>query len=174
MMFWGAYTHWFQIHYDVLKVDLLESGSQECGPILEAKDRKYPASAPFGVDWAVIYGDGKYFRVKEAWNRVGHPPIGGGVRSHFSYHYGDAHPRRDADGFPLTQEPDTPDADLRIDMDSTLVPHIHINSPDHIPQNRVQGYSISDASMVDFLRAVIRHRKTQEPLHDLLKITVIP
>lgn len=174
MMFWRDYVDWFTGHYDVLKVDLLEQGSMECGPILEAKDRKYPASAPFGMDWAIIYSDGKYLRVKEAYNRMGRPNIGAGVREHFSYHYGVAHPERNADGFPLTQAPNTPAAELRIDMDRRRDPHIHLNSEEHIPQERVQGYSIKDADMIEFLKAVAKHRQTKEPLPKLLNITVLP
>ena len=172
-MLWGGYVNWFTDQYDALKVDLLEQGSVECGPILEVKDRKYPASAPFGVDWAVIYSDGKYLRVKEAYNRMGRPNIGAGVREHFSFHYGTAHPQRDDNGFPLIRSLDTPAADLRIDVDRRLDPHIHLNSEEHITQNRVQGYSIKDADMFEFLRAVVKHRQTKEPMHQLLNIMVI-
>jgi hypothetical protein len=163
MILWAEYVKWFTGHYDVLKLDLLE-----------AKDRRFPASAPFGVDWAVLFEDGNYFRVKETFNRMGRPRVGMGVREHFSYHYGRAHPNVDAEGFPLTQEHDTPVANLRIDVDRRLDPHIHVNSTDHIPQTRVSGYTIRDADMIAFLKAVIRHRKTKEPLHEILQITILP
>jgi hypothetical protein len=174
MIRWAAYSEWFRDHYDVLKYDLLEPGCIEIGPILEPKDRRFPRQAPFGADWAVLYDDGYYFRVKEAFNRMGRPQSGMGLREHFSYHYGRAHPRVDAEGFPLTQEPDTPFAELRIDVDRRLDPHIHVNSPDHITQDRVHGYSIKDADMIAFLRAVVTHRKSKEPLHKLLGITILP
>ena len=173
MILWQAYLNSVTRQYDLLKGDLLEPGHVEIGPILQSKDRRFPASAPFGMDWAVIYADGKYFRVKEAYNRSGPPVIGAGVRATFSFHYGGACSRCDSDGFPLTRESDTPHADLRIDLD-WLGPHIHVNSPEHIPQDRVQGYSIRDADVVQFLRAVAKHRKTGEPLPNLLGIKVVP
>jgi len=173
MILWQAYLNLIQTQYELLKGELHEPDHVEIGPILEAKDRKFPASAPFGMDWAVIYSDGKYFRVKESYNRCSLPSIGAGRRAHFSFHYGGACPRRDSEGFPLTQEPDTPHADLRIDLDYRG-PHIHVGTPEHIPQDRVKGYTIQDAAVEMFLRAVAKHRKTGESLTDLLGIKVIP
>lgn len=165
---------WFTGLYDELKSDLLEPGHIECGPILEPKDRKFPMSAPFGVDWAVRYGDGHYFRVKETFNRMGRPTPGLGQREHFSYHYGKAHSLVDTDGFPITRGADIPVADLRIDVDRRLDPHIHVNSPEHLTQDRIQGYSIKDADMLSFLKAVRRHRKDKAPLDELLGIKILP
>jgi hypothetical protein len=175
MMRWDEYLKWFTERYDDLKKDLLEPGSSECngGPILTPKPG-LPPSAPWKADWAVVFRDKKYFRVKESFNRVGYPYVGAGRRVHFSFHYGQAHPSFDADGYPETRATDTPVADLRIDLDGRLVPHIHVNSPEHIDQTRVDGYSIIDANMFSFLEAVAEHRRTKEPLTSLLKITIRP
>jgi hypothetical protein len=172
MISWSQYVKDFTELYDSLKTELLETGCVECGPFLQPKERKYPASAPFGVDWAVIYQDGHYFRVKESFNRMGRPQAGLGKREHFSYHYGVAHTDQDADGFPLTQDPATPPAHLRVDVDGRLDPHIHILTEDHIPQARVSGYSIANADIETFLQAVAKHRKDGTPVHELLGIKV--
>jgi hypothetical protein len=177
MITWHAYVAWFTPQYDALMPELMELGSTEYnnGPILSPKDRKFPRSAPFGVDWAMFFpSDNKYFRVKECFNRVGWPNAGLGVREHFSYHYGTPHLLLDFDGFPVTQDPETPFADLRIDRDATLDPHIHLNSGEHIYQDRVQGYSIEKADLFEFLKAVSEHRKTGTPIHELLNIKLLP
>jgi hypothetical protein len=183
MMWWEAYVRWFTEHYDALSPDLIEVGAVECngGPSLRTTDARFPRSAPWRAEWAVIYPDGYYFRVKECFKPIGAASSRPGEREHFSFHYGRAHPELDRQGYPKTQ-PSTnpPDADLRIDIDSRpdidgrLRPHIHVGSREHLWQNRVQGYDIEKASMVDFLIAVRQHRKTKEALTDLLKITVLP
>lgn len=122
----------------------------------------------------MVFDDGYYFRVYECFQRMGAPQAGLGIRQHFSFHYGKANAKFGPDGFPETQTPDTPSADLRIDIDRYLKPHVHINSREHIRQNRVDGYSIKDADMIEFLMAVIQHRKTKQPLHELLNIKVLP
>lgn len=174
MIRWEDYLKWFSDHYDVLKHDLLSPGSIECngGPVLTPRAR--PAQAPWKAEWAAKFADGKYFRVKECFNRMGYPNSGAGVREHFSFHYGQAHPNLDSEGYPETRAADTPVADLRIDLDKHLDPHIHVNSLEHIPQHRVSGYSIRDADMFHFLKAVADHRRTEEPLTALLKIRVLP
>jgi hypothetical protein len=174
MISWGDYSSWFRSQYVLLTPELLEPGSIECnnGPTLGATSQ--PRQAPWIVDWAVIFKDGKYFRVKESFRRLGYPNSGYGERQHFSYHYGLAHPTLDSAGFPGTDGPSIPNADLRIDLDKNRKPHIHINSPAHIEQHRVQGYSIKDADMIQFLKAVIEHRKSNVALRQLLNIRVLP
>lgn len=174
MIRWEDYLKQFTEGYDTLKPRLLESGSKECngGPILTPRLTPKP-EAPWKAEWAVIFLDGKYFRVKECFNRKGYPHSGAGEREHFSFHYGKAHQNLDTDGYPDIRAADTPVADLRIDLDRNRMPHIHINSEEHIPENRVSGYSIRDASMFQFLEAVAEHRRTKEPLTALLRITVL-
>jgi hypothetical protein len=175
MISWEQYAREFTKHYDELKVELLEPESIECngGPVVKATDRKHPRSAPFRVEWGVIFKEGKYFRVYECYERMGSPNSGLGNRNHFSFHYGVASTEIDFDGFPEIRKPETPVADLRIDIDRHNKPHIHLNSVDHIPQSQIGGYSIRDADMIQFLQAVISHRKTKAPLHELLGIKVL-
>jgi len=176
MIRWPEYRKWFEEHYDALKDDLLEPGSVECngGPLLRATPKPLPPRAPWKAEWGVIFKDGNYFRVKECFNVLGYPHAGAGIREHFSFHYGKAHTRLHTDGYPQMRLSDTPVADLRIDTDKHRDPHIHVNSIDHITQDRVSGYSIKSADMFVFLEAVREHRKTKAPLTDILKIKVLP
>lgn len=171
---WPLYLKRFQEEYDRLKGDLLEVDSVECrgGPLIRATDKRYPNEAPWRIDWAVIYPNGKYFRVKESFRRYG-SPSGSGRREHLSFHYGKPHPEFDALGYPKSRPADNPPvADLRIDIDKDLKPHIHVKSIEHIYQDRVVGYDIENADMIVFLEAVIQHRKNGVPLTELLKIEV--
>jgi hypothetical protein len=172
---WPLYLKRFQEEYEHLKGDLLELGSVECrgGPLVKPTDMRHPNEAPWRVDWAVVYPNGKYFRVKESFRRYGFPQ-GSGKREHFSFHYGVPHPDCDARGFPKSRPDDNPPlADLRIDLDKDLKPHIHVHSGEHIYQDRVVGFDIENADKVLFLEAVIQHRKTGVPLTELLKIKVL-
>jgi hypothetical protein len=173
-MRWESYKTWFTQRYDKIVSDLLEPGAVECngGPIVTPTVAWFPKEAPWRTDWAIIFTDGKYVRVKESYRRDGSP--GSGVREHFSFHYGVAHPEMDARGFPKSNPKDNPPiADLRIDIDKSLIPHIHVNSPEHLGQAQVEGFSIQDAEMFEFLEAVRDHRKTGDALTDLLKIRLI-
>lgn len=176
MVRWADYRKTFVEHYAALKGDLLAHSLTEFngGPLLKATPVPPPPRAPWKVEWGVLYDDGYYFRVKECFNALGYPYRGAGVREHFSFHYGKAHPKLHRDGYPHMKAHDTPVAALRIDNDRNLTPHIHLNSAEHIYQERVIGYSIRDADMYDFLRAVAKHRNTKEPLHELLGITIVP
>ncbi len=171
-MLWQTYLDWFTQQYDLVIGDLQEPNHIEIGPFLDATDQRYKDAAPFGMDWAIIYPDGKYFRVKEAYYRERRSTTGAGVRTNFSFHYGVANTNCDPEGFPIIRHPDTPRPDLRIDLDARSGPHIHLPTEDHIPQSRVDGYSISNADAFQFLRSVIKHRKSQIPLRDLLGIKV--
>jgi hypothetical protein len=168
MTSWEAYRAEFQRRYDALKGDLLEAECVECGPFLNTTST--PKRAPWKVDWAVIFKDGNYVRIKEI-----HRAFTGtkqGEREHFSFHYGPAHPTdRDRRGMPTIGN-SAPPAVLRIDVDRNP-PHIHLDGEDHIEQSRVVGFTIHDADMVDFLRAVVAHRKDgSKTLAQLLNISV--
>jgi hypothetical protein len=166
MISWNEYCTQFKSDYDALKDELLEAGCDERGPFLGATQS--PMRAPWTMDWAVLFNDGYYVRVKETYRQL--PGSNNGERHHLSYHYGSANPMKDARGIPVSRG--APKPVLRIDVD-THFPHIHMNGDDHIDQARVKGYIIKNADMVQFLRAVIEHRKTRTiPLGDLLNISV--
>ncbi len=167
MIRWRQYVDDFTKHYDAVKGRLLESDSKECGPFLIATQK--PEEAPWHLDWAVLFSNGYYMRVTESYRRLGRPTPGFGERHYFSYHYGE--PREDVDqkGFPLTLN--APNAILRVDNDP-YGPHIHAGSPEHIYQDRVEGFAILTAEWPEFLEAVIEHRAKNRPLVDLLNITI--
>lgn len=168
MTSWKAYSADFKGKYAALKGDLLEAECIECGPFLRTTSE--PARAPWKLDWAVLFKDGNYVRVKEIYRAFSGSKQG--EREHFSFHYGAAHPTdRDSRGMPVTNNT-SPPAILRIDVDRNP-PHLHLDGENHIEQARVTGFTINDADMVDFLRAVIDHRKDgSKTLAQLLKISV--
>jgi len=166
MIRWNEYLAQFKADYDILKGELLEAGCTECCPFLGATQR--PMTAPWTMDWAVLFNDGYYVRIKENYRAL--PKSNAGERDHFSYHYGLQHTVKDSRGIPKTQG--APKPVLRIDVDRNP-PHIHMNGEDHIEQARVKGYIIKNADLVQFLRAVIEHRKSKtKSLADLLNISV--
>jgi hypothetical protein len=175
MTVWTSYFRWFQERYDAIKDDFLKDGATECGPVLKPTEPHHPKSAPWRADWAVKFPDGKYFRVKESYKRLTvYPNVGNGEREHFSFHYGLAHKDLDARGFPKSNPAAKPPvADLRVDIDKDLRPHIHVGSVKHIYQDHVEGYVIKDADMFAFLEAVREHRQTKKPLTELLNIKVL-
>jgi len=179
MVTWTEYKRWFSEHYNHLVTDILKDGAVECngGASLKATSPTFPNSAPWKSDWAVRFPDGKYFRVKETYRRLKAPNAGLGIRNHFSFHYGTAHAESDDKGFPKIDRnliPPPPVADLRIDIDQSLIPHIHVNSEEHLGQDRVEGFQIEDADMFAFVEAVRDHRRDpQQSLIDLLGIRVL-
>lgn len=166
MIRWKDYVGQFKERYDALKDRIVESDSTECGPFLKSTGK--PNMAPWTMDWAVIFADGNYVRVKEAFRQVAKSKAG--ERHHLSYHYGPAGATRDNRGIPVTD--DAPPAELRIDEDRWGRPHIHMNSKAHIYQDRIIGYTIRDADVSGFLEAVIEHRRTNKLLTELLNIKV--
>ncbi|MFP5276768.1 MAG: hypothetical protein ACLGPM_06615 [Acidobacteriota bacterium] len=128
------------------------------------------------MDWAIVFPDGFYAYVKERWWASG-VRIGGkqqpGHREHFSFHYGPTNPRRQPNRIPEKDKVKYP-AIIRIDCDPQG-PHLHFrDEDDHIEQHRVRGLTIEDSDPFDFMRAVIKHRSTNEGLDSILKFTVIP
>jgi hypothetical protein len=166
MVSWNEYRAQFEADYDALKGELLETGCDERGPFLGATER--PMRAPWKMDWVVLFNDGYFVRVKETYRPL--PKSKAGQRDHFSYHYGLANTVKDGRGIPKILG--APKPVLRIDVDRNH-PHIHMNGEDHIEQARVKGYIIKNADLVQFMRAVIEHRKTRtKSLADLLNISV--
>ena len=180
MILWPDYRTWFEENYNKRVLELLEQGATECngGPLLRPTDVRYPKQAPWRAEWAIIYPDGKYFRVKELFRPVknSRKVVGKhGERECFCFHYGNAHPELDPKGYPKTDRASgPPPADLRIDLHADQKPHIHVGTVEHIYQERVTGIKIADSGMFDFLAAVVEHRKSGKPLTDILQIAVLP
>jgi len=159
------YEAWFESEEELLS---LEPGFDVKGPNLLCLGK--PGTAPWQLDWAIIFNDGKYLRVTVNYCQLKKNFKGQGKRQYFSFHYGDCSSDRDEDGFPEF----LPQADLRIDIDEVSQKHIHYDSEDHVSEVRVKGLDFDAISPFGFIRAVLEHRKTRKALHEILGFTVEP
>lgn len=129
-----------------------------------------PDAAPWQLDWAIIFSDGKHIRVTENYCQLSKTFKGAGKRQYLSYHYGDCSPDRDEEDFPKFIE----QVDLRIDIDETSKKHIHYDAEDHIPEVRVNGLKFDKICPFTFIRAILEHRNTGRALHEIIGFTVEP
>ena len=162
-MRYAEYDSWLQGEYSKIT---LEPNCIEAGFL---RPTVTPNKPPWQMKWAVIFGDGKYFCAIENWPSRSVKFGGAGYREHFSFHYGIANLARDSDGIPL-RSPDYP-AIFRIDQDRNG-PHIHFGGKDHIGQDRVDGFTISDAEPFQFVQAVLQHRATGGSFDKIMQFTV--
>lgn len=135
--------------------------------------------------WAIHFtSDNKYARIWEQ-----HDPmpgmIGTSQRVRFAFHYGplvrftsSGNPEVDPLGIPVFANTDP--VDIRIDTCSRKAgsgrrePHLHYEAPEpHIPQANIQGLVLVDIDMFTFLRSVLRHRQSGEPLQQVLRFRII-
>lgn len=149
---------------------VLEPGCVEVGPFLTPTVQ--PNRPPWQMDWTVIFEDEMYFRVTENWflrkANLGYR----GYRAHFCFHYGKANPDRDGEGIPFRSK--AYPAIFRVDLDSSPNgAHIHFGGKDHVLQDKVHGFRISDAEMFEFIRAVHEHRATGKSFDEVMKFTVV-
>ena len=171
MQRWSDYRTTFQQRYDRLKGSILQSGSTEIGPFINPISKGH-TGAPWRTDWAIIFSDGLYVRAKECFGRCAGFPPQMGQRQSLSFHYGEAHAGRDNSGMPLLAN--APAAIIRIDLDPRQGPHLHYEGEDHIPQSRVDGFSISDADLFNFMEAISQHRRNGVSLLPLFNIKLRP
>lgn len=82
-------------------------------------------------------------------------------RVSWSYHYGQT-TVTDAAGRAMQGAANDP-VDLRIDTCSGLHMHYQKQQP-HLGQSDISGLALADITAFDFVRAVLRHRKTGKPL----------
>jgi hypothetical protein len=123
------------------------------------------------MDWATLFSDGMYFAIRERWYARKSIFGGGGYRKMFSFHYGVAAAGRDQDGIPTKDN--AYQTTIRVDTD-WRGPHIHYGGEDHILQQRVKGFSISDADAFQFATAVLQHRASGTDFATLLGFMVTP
>jgi hypothetical protein len=163
-MKYSEYATWLQQEYSQIN---LGPRSAELGPYLGPTVD--PDSPPWQMKWAVIFDDNHYFCVTENWWKRRRQFGSQGYRKHFCFHYGPANPVPDQDGIP---EPSRSyPAIFRIDCD-THGPHIHFQGEDHIGQNRVDGFAISDAQPFLFVQAVMRHRLSGDGFDEIMQFRV--
>ena len=111
-----------------------------------------------------------YIRVGEYYRALPKSVGGGGCLQDLSYHYGPCTRARDGDGFP----PMSKKFELRIDIDRRYKRHIHYMKKDHIPEARLSGLDFDSIDPFEFIRAVEKHRKSSQPLHEILGFKVEP
>lgn len=125
-------------------------------------------SPPWALQFAIIYPDDMYIRIYEHYRSLSRASGGGGRLQHLSYHYGPVSTERDEDGFPVKVD----DCILRIDIDERSKRHAHYRGEDHIPEKRLIGLNFDVITPFDFIRAVVAHRKTTKPLHEIIGFEV--
>jgi hypothetical protein len=162
-MRYEEYVAWFDGEHKGLT---FESGCTQVGPLFVPTPISKP---PWKLDWCVRFSDGMHIKVKERWWPRPIKFGGRGYRKHFAFHYGEANPLSDADGFPLRD--DKYRSIIRLDHDP-YGPHLHFGGEDHVFQTRVSGFDISNADLFEFVRAVQLHRETGEMFDKILKFTV--
>jgi hypothetical protein len=158
------YDAWLQQEYQQLKLDPV---CVQIGPFNIPTLKGRP---PWNMDWCVRFPDGKHFNIKERWwprpIRYG----GRGYRQHFAFHYGETSPLSDARGFPIKDNSNFRTI-IRIDSDA-YNPHLHFHGQDHIGQEKVRGFNLSDAEPFTFVQAVLQHRETGDDFDKIMQFTV--
>jgi hypothetical protein len=119
----------------------------------------------------MIFPDGgMYASIYEHYRELPRAVGAGGRLQRFSYHYGPCSSERDEMGFPVRQD----DCEIRIDISWKLERHAHYAGENHIHQNRLIGLDFDAITPFDFIKAVIAHRETKMPLHEILGFEVAP
>ena len=159
-MLFGDYKRNFDLQRAkvALPIDVVQKG-------FGCKTSANPSMPPWVMDWAVLFGDGTHFRVKETYKPAPHPFTSHGERLHFSFHYG-ATTGTDAKGMPKTIS--GIDTIIRLDKDQ-FGPHMHYAGMNHIQQASITGkFRINNAEVFDFVDAVLTHRMSGAPFGDIL------
>lgn len=106
-------------------------------------------------EWYLVFDDKKYVRLWELFER--RKGLYGGWRTQFAFHYGPIVSIK-PDGTPERNSNDP--VDIRFDTDRGS-PHMHYKAQDpHLYQDNVDGIDLGKIDMFDFLKGIIKHRKT--------------
>jgi hypothetical protein len=125
-------------------------------------------STTWTLKWILKFGDGKYLRVQEHYNKVT-GLIGLSRRQAFAFHYGPIGAVT-PDGIPDRKSNDP--VDLRID-NSGAPAHMHLRAPQpHIGQERVDGLEMEDLDIFTFVRGIFSHRKTGNSFEKIFKFRI--
>jgi hypothetical protein len=152
-MLFSAYKDNFDTRRAALR---FSSTVKQLGGNCIAKSR--PAMPPWIVDWAVLYSNGFHLRVKEYFVSKSHPHFDEGERKHFSYQYG-VTSDVDEKGMPRTLA--KKDNVIRLELDRTDKPHMHLGDTDHIYQEDLTGtFVINNIELFEFVEAVETHRQS--------------
>jgi hypothetical protein len=103
---------------------------------------------------------GKHLRIWESYDRFAQLQVCRRVQ--WAYHYGES--VSFDEGAATRGAPDDP-LDLRIDNAGGLHMHYESRNP-HYRQDQIDGLDLSTVSAIDFIKRVLKHRKTGRSLND--------
>jgi hypothetical protein len=105
----------------------------------------------------------KHIRIWESYDKIAKLDMS--RRTQWSYHYGDT-ATLDENGDATRGAPDDP-LDLRIDTTRGIHMHYLTREP-HYKQEAIKGIDLATVGALDFVRAVLTHRRTGKPLSEVL------
>ncbi len=118
-------------------------------------------------EWSLIFSDNNYIRITERYREGSAPHESNRIA--FTFHYGPLASRR-PDGTPKW-EPHDPVV-IRIDNAHGPV-HVHFGAQEpRLSQSQVDGLNLVNLEMFQFVKAVLKHRKTGKPLDKIMKFRI--
>lgn len=105
----------------------------------------------------------KHIRIWESYDKFARLQVSRRVQ--WAYHYGETASFDEA-GAAVRGKPDDP-LDLRIDTAGGLHMHYGKRNP-HYKQEEIEGLDLGSVGALDFIQAVLKHRRTGRPLNSVL------
>jgi hypothetical protein len=123
------------------------------------------------VEWVLKFDDRKHMRLREHYTKIA--GLDDSRRKLFSFHYGET-VAEEHDGTPISRHDDP--VDIRIDNAITGIPHLHYGLPGpHHQQASIKGkLDLGAVGMFEFVKAILRHRKSRASIEDVLHFRVRP
>jgi len=124
------------------------------------------------LSWSVTlilqFSNDKYVRVWENHDRFA--GLQDSRRIQWAYHYGDV-VATNTQGDPVVKSPDDP-LEIRIDTCSGLHMHYRARNP-HYEQKNVVGLDLKSINSFNFIKRILKHRKTATPLDKVFGFKLI-
>jgi len=123
------------------------------------------------VEWVLRFDDRRHMGLREHYTKIA--GLDDSRRKLFSFHYG-VIVAEDSDGMPISDRADP--VDIRIDNTITGIPHLHYGAPQpHHQQASLSGkLKLAKVEMFQFVRAILRHRKSGASIEEVLHFKVRP
>lgn len=119
------------------------------------------------VEFFIDFSDGKHIRIWESYSKISGLQMSRKLQ--WAYHYGETANFSEG-GQAGRGNPDDP-VDLRIDTCGGL--HMHYKSREpHYKQSEIKGLNLSEYGALDFIKDVLKHRKTSKPLNMVIGFEV--
>jgi hypothetical protein len=131
------------------------------------------APPPWKLEWCIVFPNSEYIYIREHYTLLkGCRLTNEGVRTFFSYHYGER-PMSDSSGQRHYHHSNPTILRVCYITSKGKAPHLHYLGPDHHDQTGIKGFPISDAQLSTFVRAVLEHRSGDVPLSELLGFEIL-